>query len=66
MPLLAKITHGDRLMAQSRSHMIPFFAFPPELRWVIHTTNANESINARCALISRPEDTFRESIGDSL
>jgi transposase-like protein len=27
--------------------VIPFFAFPPPIRRVIHTTNAIESINAR-------------------
>jgi transposase-like protein len=26
---------------------IPFFAFPPAIRRVIHTTNAIESLNAR-------------------
>ena len=29
------------------SHVIPFFAFPPEVRRVIYTTNAIESVNAR-------------------
>src|SRR5215212_10251530 len=28
-------------------HVIPFFAFPPEVRRVIYTTNALESVNAR-------------------
>jgi putative transposase len=27
--------------------VIPFFAFPPEVRRVIYTTNAIESVNAR-------------------
>lgn len=29
------------------THVIPFFAFPPEVRRVIYTTNAIESVNAR-------------------
>jgi len=29
--------------------VIPFFTFPPEIRRVIYTTNAIESVNARCA-----------------
>jgi putative transposase len=33
--------------------VIPFFAFPPEVRRVIYTTNAIESVNARCARSSR-------------
>ncbi len=27
--------------------MIPFFAFPPQVRRVLYTTNAIESVNAR-------------------
>ena len=29
------------------THVIPFFAFPPDIRRVIYTTNALESVNAR-------------------
>src|SRR6201991_2418690 len=29
------------------THVIPFFAFPPEVRRVIYTTNALESVHAR-------------------
>ena len=31
------------------THVIPFFAFPPEVRRVIYTTNALESVHARAA-----------------
>ena len=33
--------------------VIPFFAFPPEIRRVIYTTNAIESVNADCGKSSR-------------
>lgn len=29
------------------SHVVPFFAFPPQIRRAVYTTNAIESINAR-------------------
>ena len=29
------------------AHVIPFFAFPPEVRKVVYTTNALESVHAR-------------------
>ncbi len=31
---------------RARAHVIPFFAFPPEIRRVMHTTNALESVHA--------------------
>jgi putative transposase len=34
-------------MATGWDKVIPFFAFPPEVRRVIYTTNAIESVNAR-------------------
>ena len=40
-------------------HVIPFFAFPPDVRQVIYTTNALESVNARLRKISRPAATSR-------
>lgn len=33
--------------------MIPLFGFPPEIRQVIYTTNALESLNARIRKIKR-------------
>jgi len=38
--------------------VIPFFAFPPEVRRVIYTTNAIESINARVRKISKTRGHF--------
>ena len=44
------------------THVIPFFAFPPEVRRVIYTTNALESVNARSARSSRRADTSRPTM----
>ena len=40
------------------SHVIPFFAFPPQIRKVIYTTNAIESINARLRKIIKSRGHF--------
>jgi len=40
------------------SHVIPFFAFPPEIRKVIYTTNALESVNARLRKIIKTRGHF--------
>ena len=40
------------------SHVIPFFAFPPQIRRVIYTTNAIESINARLRKIIKARGHF--------
>ncbi len=40
------------------SHVIPFFAFPPEIRKVIYTTNAIESVNARLRKIIKSRGHF--------
>ena len=50
---------SSRPGAAPGTHVIPFFAFPPEVRRVIYTTNAIESVNARCARSSRPAATSR-------
>jgi putative transposase len=39
-------------------HVIPFFAFPPEVRRVIYTTNAIESVNARLRKIIKTRGHF--------
>lgn len=39
-------------------HVIPFFAFPPEIRRVIYTTNALESLNARIRKIIKTRGHF--------
>jgi len=40
------------------AHVIPFFAFPPEVRRVIYTTNAIESVNARLRKIIKTRGHF--------
>jgi transposase-like protein len=40
------------------AHVIPFFAFPPEIRRVISTTNALESLNARVRKIIKTRGHF--------
>jgi len=40
------------------SHVIPFFAFPPQIRKVIYTTNAIESVNARLRKIIKTRGHF--------
>ena len=40
------------------SRVIPFFAFPPEVRRVIYTTNAIESVNARLRKIIKTRGHF--------
>jgi putative transposase len=40
------------------THVIPFFAFPPEVRRVIYTTNALESVHARLRKIIKTRGHF--------
>jgi transposase-like protein len=40
------------------AHVIPFFGFPPEIRRVIYTTNALESLNARVRKIIKTRGHF--------
>jgi putative transposase len=40
------------------SHVIPFFAFPPEIRRVIYTTNALESVHAQLRKIIKTRGHF--------
>ena len=40
------------------TNVIPFFAFPPEVRRVIYTTNAIESVNARLRKIIKTRGHF--------
>jgi putative transposase len=40
------------------AQVIPFFAFPPEVRRVIYTTNALESVNARVRKIIKTRGHF--------
>lgn len=38
--------------------MVPFFAFPPDVRRLIYTTNAIESVHARLRRIIKTRDHF--------
>lgn len=40
------------------THVIPFFAFPPQIRRVIYTTNAIESVHARLRKIIKTRSHF--------
>jgi putative transposase len=40
------------------SHVIPFFAFPPEVRRIVYTTNAIESLHARLRKIIKTRGHF--------
>jgi putative transposase len=40
------------------THVIPFFAFPPEVRRLIYTTNALESVNAQLRKIIKTRGQF--------
>jgi len=40
------------------SHVIPFFAFPPEVRRIMYTTNAIESVHARLRKIIKTRGHF--------
>jgi putative transposase len=54
-------THFPTVVASWRrawAHVIPFFAFPPEIRRVIYTTNALESLNARVRKIIKTRGHF--------
>lgn len=39
-------------------HVIPFFAFPPDIRRVIYTTKAIESLSMRLRRIIKTRDHF--------
>jgi putative transposase len=43
---------------RSWDQVIPFFTFPPEIRRVIYTTNAIESVNARVRKIIKTRGHF--------
>jgi transposase-like protein len=44
------------------AHVLPFFAFPPEIRRVIYTTNALESLNARIRKIIKTRGHFPNDV----
>jgi putative transposase len=39
-------------------HIIPFFAYPPEIRKVIYTTNAIESMNSSLGKVIKSKQIF--------
>ena len=56
--------YGDRyggivkLWRDNWEHVIPFMAFPPEIRYVLYTTNAIESINYQLRKITKNRGHF--------
>ena len=48
----------SRLWRTHWPNLIPFFDFPPEIRRVIYTTNAIESINAQLRKVTRKRGAF--------
>ena len=47
-----------KMWRQAWQHIIPFFAFPPEVRRVIYTTNALESVHARVRRVIKTRGHF--------
>src|SRR4029453_16660038 len=47
------------------THVIPFFAFPPEIRRVLYTTNALESVHARLRKIIKTRGHFPNDEADT-
>lgn len=47
-----------KMWRQAWAHVIPFFAFPPEVRRVIYTTNALESVHARVRKVIKTRGHF--------
>jgi transposase-like protein len=47
-----------KMWRQAWEHVIPFFAFPPDVRRVIYTTNALESVHARVRKIIKTRGHF--------
>jgi len=47
-----------KMWRQAWEHVIPFFAFPPEVRRVLYTTNALESVHARVRKIIKTRGHF--------
>ena len=49
---------SSRRWRRAWAHVIPFFAFPPDVRRVIYTTNALESVHARLRKILKTRGHF--------
>ena len=52
-----EVSYRGRLVA-SRPHVIPLFAFPPDVRRVLYTTNALESVHAQLRKIIKTRGHF--------
>jgi len=50
--------HIARSWRSNWTHVIPFFDYPPEIRKVIYTTNAIESMNAQLRKVTRNRGSF--------
>ncbi len=58
---ISKVNHTEKIAKSWRSHwprVIPFFAHPPEIRKVIYTTNAIESLNMSLRKVTRARGSF--------
>ena len=53
-----KLPHVAASWRRAWDHVTPFFAFPPEIRRVIYTTNAIESVNARIRKVIKTRGHF--------
>ena len=52
------VSDGGRLVAHAWTRVIPFFAVPPEVRRVLYTTNALESVHAQLRNIIKTRGHF--------
>jgi transposase-like protein len=52
-----------RLWKENWDNIVPFFQFPPELRKIIYTTNAIESLNAGLRKLTRNHRIFPNDDG---
>ncbi len=57
-PLGPAVSHDRHGLAARLAGVIPFFAFPPEVRRVVYTTNALESVHARVRKIIKTRGHF--------
>ena len=53
-----EVSYGRSRLAHGLEHVIPFFDFPPQIRRVIYTTNAIESINSQLRNIIKIRSHF--------
>jgi transposase-like protein len=57
-PLGAQIPNDRQSWQRALEHVTPFFAFPPEIRRVVYTTNAIESLNMQLRKIIKTRGHF--------